>query len=432
MQTPRIIAEEISKIDIRLKPKEYSRSALRVICRQLGYHFGSIILVDEKGNGRIFSAYNLPENYPQMVNRVSAPVLSSPSGIAIQEGKSVIVNNVFSESRLEPWYDLLNQLDIKTIVWIPLFSKGKAFGTYNLYDHRQREISEQEIVILNQLSILFSVSIQSNEYIDEIQGKSKRLEEEIARRKKVELELRIAKEQAEAANRAKNEFLDNISHEVRTPMNAIMGFSNILLEQEEDPGKKETFKIIQEAGEALLTMINDILDAVRIESGKLELEPDYFSLNQILKQVYRMFSARAEQGNLEFTVTTDPSVPAKLYGDAYRLKQVIFNLVMNAFKFTPEGRISVDCSYDHENSIASIKVSDTGIGIPDEKLELIFALFTQADTSSTRRYGGIGLGLTIAYKLVEQMGGGISVKSEPGVGSTFTVELPLPGSSLFD
>jgi len=432
MPSPRIIAEEISKIDIRLKPKEYSSSALKVICRRLGYHFGSIIVVDEKGKGRIFSAYNLPETYPQMVNRVSAPVLSSPSGIAIREGKSVIINNVFSESRLEPWYDLLKQLDIKTIVWIPLFSKGKAFGTYNLYDHRKREISDREIDILNQLSILFSISIRSNEYIDEIREKTRQLEKEISERKKVELELRVAKDQAEAANRAKNEFLNNMSHEVRTPMNAIIGFSNILLEQEKDPEKKEILEIIQDAGESLLTLINDILDAARIESGRLELESTYFSLSQLLEQIYRMFWERAKQRNLEFTVTTEPSVPPAVYGDVHRIKQVILNLVLNAFKFTHQGSISIDCTYDNENNITSVKISDTGIGITDEKLEIIFDLFSQGDTSVTREYGGIGLGLTIAYKLVDQMGGGISVKSEPGVGSTFTVELPLPGSSLLD
>jgi signal transduction histidine kinase len=426
MPSSRFIAQEISGIDIRLKPKEYSREVLRVICDHLGYHFGSILLVDEKGTGHIFSAYNLPDNYPQMVSRASAPVLSSPSGIAIQERRTIIVSDVLADPRLEPWHTLLRRLDIKTLVWVPLFSKGKAFGTYNLYDQRKRSPSEQEIDILNQLSILFSMAIQGNEYIDEIHEKTRRLEKEIVERKQVEIELRIARDQAESANRAKNEFLANMSHEVRTPMNAILGFTQILLEQEKEPEKKETFKIIQESGEALLTLINDILDAARIESGTLDLEPGHFSLKQILEQIYRMFSQRAAQKSLEFTLSIAPSVPSTLYGDADRIKQVILNIVMNAFKFTKEGSIAIDCGYNEVDSVASISVSDTEIGIPRDKLELIFAVFSQVDTSTTREYGGAGLGLTIAGKLVDKMGGNISIKSEVGAGAVFTIELPLP------
>ena len=410
MELFRKISGEITKIDIRLEPKRYSHDVIRIICDNLGYHFGSIILVDENGKGSIFSSHNLPENYGQMVSKVSAPILTSPSGTAIKEGKTVVVNELMTDSRLEPWYDLLEQFNIKTIVWVPLFSKGKAFGTYNLYDHRQREISQKEIILLNQLSVLFSMAIRSNEYIDEIQKKNE--------------ELRIAKEQAEAANRAKNEFLGNISHEVRTPMNAIMGFVGILLEGEDNPRKIEFLKFTLDSGRILMKLIDEILDLAKIEAGKLELEYTNFSLKDLVEEIRRMFFEEAERKNLEFNVTTASSVPSVVVGDRFRISEIILNIVRNAFKFTRIGSIAIDCTYD--KGIAFIKVSDTGVGIPGDKLDIIFTAFTQADGSITRRYQGAGLGLTIASKLTKLMSGKIYVESKDGAGSIFTIELPLP------
>lgn len=419
------IFESIANIDIRISPKEYTLEVLKVICDNLGYHFGSIILVDQKGVGSLFSSYNLPESYPAMVHKVNVPVLSSPSGVAIESEKIVVVNDILHEPRLKPWYELLMQFDIKTIVWVPLLSKGKAFGTYTLYDDRQRDVFAQEKNILNHLSALFSMAIISNEYIDEIQEKTTKLENEIVERKLVEKKLRIAKEAAEAANAAKNDFLTIMSHEFRTPMNAILGFTDILLYDEVNPEKINHLKIIQDSADTLLNLINGILDFVEIESGSIEIKNIEFSISDLLNKIYEKFAEKARQKNLLFKLIIKTNAPKRICGDEYRINQVITNIVENAVKFTPAGEVTATYSYD--NGTVFIRVSDTGIGIAKEKQETIFSVFNQADMSATRKYNGIGLGLTIASRLTERMGGKISCNSTPGMGSLFTIELPLQG-----
>jgi signal transduction histidine kinase len=423
MTTGAKIFEGIANIDIRLKPKEYSREVLKTICGNMGYHFGSIILLDEKGLGSLFSSFNLPESYPALVHKADAPVLSSPSGIAVDSGKIVVVQDIMGELRLKPWRDLLMQFAIKTIVWVPLFSKGKAFGTYTLYDDRQREVPGEEKDILNQLSALFSMAIISNEYIDEIREKTIKLEKEIAERKQVEKQLRIAKEAAEAANLAKSNFLTTMSHELRTPMNAIMGFTDIMLSDELDPGKLNDLKIIYESADTLLKLIDGILDFAEIESGNIELKNIDFSMEDLLNRIYGRFIGKTEKKNIFFNIVREASAPRRVSGDEYRLEQMIVNIVDNAVKFTSSGEVTA--VYSYQNGTAFIRVSDTGIGIPKEKQGFVFSLFSQEDMSSTRPYGGIGLGLTIASRLAARMGGKIVCQSSPGVGSIFTIELPL-------
>lgn len=420
------VAAEVAKVDIRLKPKQYTREILRIICNNLGHHFGSVILVDENGKGTLFSSYNLPENYPYLVHEVKAPVLSSPSGTAVESRKIVVVNDIMAEPRLVPWYELLIKLDIKTIIWVPLFSKGKAFGTYNLYDNRQRGVSREELAILNQLSGLFSVAIISNEYIDETQQKARELENEIAERKQVEKQLRLAKEAAEAANQVKSDFLTAMSHELRTPMNAIIGFTEIMLQEEEEPERRDSLKLVHESGETLLYLIESILEFTEIESGRVEFRKKQFSMEKLLDNIYDTFVEKAGRKELLFNIKKDLAFPSRILGDVQRVEQVVSKIVDNAIKFTKKGEVWVECSYDHKSDLVVIRVSDTGVGIPREKWGTIFSLFTQVDMSATREHGGIGLGLTVAAKLIEQMGGDISFETTPGVGSTFTIQLPMP------
>jgi signal transduction histidine kinase len=241
-------------------------------------------------------------------------------------------------------------------------------------------------------------------------------------------DLIAARDAAEAASRAKGEFLANMSHEIRTPMNGIMGMASFLLDSPLNDDQRDLAETIHGSAESLLTIINDILDFSKIEAGKLAIVPAPTNLRDLVEEVGALWGPRSSKRGIEFVVRYVPGTPSHVIGDAGRIRQVLTNLVSNALKFTTTGYVSVTVSGEdstEETAEIHIGVEDSGGGIPQEKLSVIFEKFTQADASTTRRYGGTGLGLAISKQLVELMGGTIGVRSAPGEGSTFWFRLPL-------
>lgn len=245
--------------------------------------------------------------------------------------------------------------------------------------------------------------------------------------------MQAAHEAADAASRAKSDFLTNMSHEIRTPLNAILGLTKLTLESPLAPRQADYIRTVSASATVLLQLINDILDLAKIEAGRLQIVAERFDVRRIVEEVWALFRHAAAEKGLTLRIAVAPAVPALLLGDDLRIRQILVNLLGNALKFTERGEIALEVTTEppvKNEAVLRFVVRDTGIGMAPAQIEQLFAPFAQGDASISRRFGGSGLGLSISRRLAEAMGGGISVESVEGVGSTFTLRLPLGMLSL--
>lgn len=367
----------------------------------------SVLLLDSEGKHLSDGvAPSLPDFYNDAVKGIEIGIGVGSCGTAAFTGERVFVEDISSHPYWAPYKKLAAKAGLGSCWSQPILSSShQVLGTFAIYHHQPHTPEKSDIDFIEQLARLTSIAIE---------------------RKQAEAELRRTKEMAIAASYAKSEFLANMSHEIRTPMNAILGFSEILNNLITDASQRYYLDAIHRSGKTLLQLINDILDLSKIEAGKFTLQYSPVSLRTLLEDVSIIFSQKVADKSLEFSVLIDENLPDSLLLDEIRMRQVLLNLLGNAFKFTERGfvkiKVAVSFSVPDKEVNLRIDVCDSGTGIPKAQQEKIFAAFTQQDNQNLE-YGGTGLGLTICRRLMELMHGQISVESEEGKGSCFTLTL---------
>ncbi len=342
----------------------------------------------------------------------------------LSQETAIASNDVYADPLLQPIASVCRQLQLKSMLAVGTFYQGQLNGVIALDQcDRYREWTNSEIKLIEAVAAQVGIAIaQANLLKQEVKRKNELAENNTA--------LKVAKQQAEAANQAKSEFLANMSHEIRTPMNAVLGFSNLLQSFVTDPVGKSYLASVLATGKTLMALIDDILDLSKIEAGKLELNYEAVDITSVVREVKQIFLAKCANKGLSSYIDISPTLPNAILFDRVRLQQILFNLIGNAIKFTERGYIKVSVnSYKVDNLQSDridleISVEDTGIGIAPEKQQQIFDAFTQSDSTTSRKYGGTGLGLTITRRLVDLLGGTVELESELEKGSKFILSFP--------
>src|SRR5712692_5744525 len=385
---------------------------LQAICESLSWSMAAIWRVDQKEKLlRCVETWHMSvaqvKEFDQGTrSRTFAPGVGLPGRVWAQ-GQPAWIQDVTRDTNF-PRAPIAAREGLRAAFGFPILLGAEVLGVLEFFSHQIQQPDRRLLEMLNAIGTQIGQFIERKEAEDALRAYARDLE--------------TARKRAEAATRAKSEFLANISHEIRTPMNAMIGMTELALGTRITREQREYLNAIQSSADGLLTLVNDLLDFSKIEARKLQLDSVGFNLRDALEDTMRVLAPRADQKGLELACHIHRDVPDALVGDPLRLRQVVINLVGNAIKFTDHGEVVLRVeaqSRDDGSALLRFSVADTGIGIPPEKQAVIFEAFSQADSSTTRRYGGTGLGLAISAQLVELMGGGISVESQAGRGSTF-------------